>query len=121
MTQTPGLTAESLLPLSAPVLQILLSLSEGEFHGYGIIVDIQDRTGGDVRLSTSTLYGAIKRMMRDGLVEPSHRRPDPEIDDERRRYYRITEFGTAVLQQEARRIERLAEMLRGKQFNPRVS
>ena len=107
---------ESLLPLSVPVFQILLSLNEGEQHGYGIIGDIRDRTAGEVVLSTSTLYGAIKRMMRDRLIEKSDERPAPETDDERRRYYRITPFGREVAKCEARRIERLADMVRGKQF-----
>jgi DNA-binding PadR family transcriptional regulator len=109
---------DALLPLSTPVLQILLTLTEQDLHGYGIIGDVADRTEGDVRLSTSTLYGAIKRMMRDGLVEESGFRADPSTDDQRRRYYRITDFGRSVLQSEAHRIERLAQMVQGKQFYP---
>jgi DNA-binding PadR family transcriptional regulator len=112
---------ERLLPLSTPVLQILLTLSDCELDGYGIIRDIEDRTGGEVTLSTSTLYGAIKRMLRDGLIEESDYRPDPELDDERRRYYRISDFGREVAALEARRIERLAEMVRGKRFVTRSS
>jgi DNA-binding PadR family transcriptional regulator len=92
------------------VFHILLSLYHQELHGYGIIQDIELRTGGEVGLSTSTLYGAIKRMMRDGLVERSAERPDPELDDERRRYYRITDFGREVARAEASRIERLAQL-----------
>ena len=103
---------EDLLPLSTPVFHVLLSLSQGELHGYRIIRDIERRTDGEVTLSTSTLYGAIKRMMRDGLVEPSEERPDPELDDERRRYYRITAFGRAVARAEANRIERLAKIVK---------
>lgn len=105
-------SAENLLPLSTPVFHVLLSLSQCELHGYRIIQDIEERTGGEVTLSTSTLYGAIKRMIRDGLVEPSEERPDPELDDERRRYYRITEFGRAVARAEASRIERLAKIVK---------
>ena len=113
-------TPESLLPLSVPVFQILLSLAEGDRHGYGIIGDIRDRTESDVVLSTSTLYGAIKRMMRDGLVERSEVTPDPDTDDERRRYYRITEFGHEVAAYEARRISRLAEIVRNTRFVERA-
>lgn len=109
---------EDLLPLSVPVFQVLISLTERDLHGYGIIGDIRDRTAREVELSTSTLYGAIKRMMRDGLIEQSDMRPTPESDDARRRYYRITDFGREVAQREARRIERLADMVRDKHFSP---
>ena len=114
----PQPNPETLLPLSTPVLQLLLTLSERDLHGYGIIGDVAERTGGDVQLSTSTLYGAIKRMMRDSLVEESGFRADHGTDDQRRRYYRITDFGRSVLQAEAHRIERLAQMVSGKQFYP---
>jgi DNA-binding PadR family transcriptional regulator len=107
---------DDLLPLSVPVFQILIALGEGDRHGYGIIGDIRQRTDGDVVLSTSTLYGAIKRMMRDGLIEQSEMRPAPELDDERRRYYRITRFGREVARREAQRIERLAEIVRDSRF-----
>ena len=109
-------TPESLIPLSVPVFHILISLSENDLHGYGIIGDIRRRTGGEVELSTSTLYGAIKRMMRDRLVEKSVVRPDPELDDDRRQYYRITDFGRAVAEREAQRIRRLADLVEGREF-----
>ena len=111
---------EHLLPLSVPVFQILIALSELELHGYGIIGDVRQRSAGEVVLSTSTLYGAIKRMMRDGLVEKAEMRPAAQSDDERRRYYRITEFGRQVAQCEARRIERLADLVRDRQFLTRA-
>lgn len=114
----PQPNPETLLPLSTPVLQVLLTLSELDLHGYGIIGEVAERTEGDVQLSTSTLYGAIKRMMRDCLVEESGFRADPGNDDQRRRYYRITDFGRCVLQAEANRIGRLAQMVQGKQFYP---
>jgi DNA-binding PadR family transcriptional regulator len=120
MVNSTGATPDQLLPLSIPVFQVLISLSERDLHGYGIIGDIRQRTDDEVALSTSTLYGAIKRMMRDGLVEQSDLRPAPELDDERRRYYRITPFGQEVAACEARRIDRLAEMIRGKQFQTRT-
>ncbi len=111
---------KSRLPLSTPVFHVLLSLTERELHGYGIIQDIERRTDGDVTLSTSTLYGAIKRMMRDDLVERSDKQPDPAVDDERRRYYRITEFGRDVARHEARRIERLAKVVRNSRLLTRA-
>ena len=111
---------ESLLPLSVPVFQILLSLAEADKHGYGIIGNVRARSRDEVVLSTSTLYGAIKRMMRDGLVERSNMRPDPALDDERRRYYRITDFGREVAASEAQRISRLAEMVRNSEFATRT-
>jgi DNA-binding PadR family transcriptional regulator len=110
-----------MIPLSTPVFQVLISLNERDLHGYGIIQDIAGRTDGDVVLSTSTLYGAIQRMMRDGLVQQSEIRPDPQLEDERRRYYRITDFGREVARGEARRIEKLAEMIKKTRFVARTS
>ena len=120
-TGTNNDPAEGLLPLSIQVFQILLSLSEQDLHGYALIGDIRARTSGELVLSTSSLYGAIKRMMRDGLIEKSELRPDSELDDERRRYYRITLFGREVAECEARRIERLAAQVKGKQFLHRTT
>ena len=120
MTNSTNPPPEVLLPLSVPVFQILLSLAERDRHGYGIIGNVRKRSRDEVVLSTSTLYGAIKRMMRDGLVERSDMRPDPDLDDERRRYYRITEFGKEVAACEVQRIKRLAEMVRGTQFAQRA-
>ena len=102
-------TAEDLTPLTEPVLQILISLSDNDLHGYAILGDVETRTGNEAGMSTSTLYGAVKRMMRDGLIEESDYRPDPRLDDQRRRYYRITGLGREVLRMEAARITRLAE------------
>ncbi len=116
MTRSKHSQAEDLLPLSIPVFQILISLSDRDLHGYALIGDIRQRTTGEVNLSTSTLYGAIKRMMRDGLIQKTAIRPAPESDDERRRYYRVTDLGRKVAHCEARRIERLAELVRDKQF-----
>ena len=120
MPSEPTPHPEPLLPLSVPVFQILISLSDKDLHGYAIIQDVRERTAGEVELSTSTLYGAIKRMMRDALVEPTEVRPAPELDDERRRYYRITAFGREVAQREAGRIERLAAMVSGRRFITRA-
>jgi DNA-binding PadR family transcriptional regulator len=94
----------SLLPLRPAVLQILLALADGERHGYGIMREVEERTGGETRLGAGTLYGSIKRMLADGLIEESDERPDPEMDDQRRRYYRITDFGRRVAGAEAERL-----------------
>ena len=120
MSDTQNPSPQTLLPLSVPVFQILFSLAEQDRHGYGIIGDVRKRSRDEVILSTSTLYGAIKRMMRDGLVDRSDMRPDPELDDERRRYYRITDFGREVAFCEAQRINRLADMVRNSEFVTRT-
>jgi len=121
MSRSHEQEATSMVPLSTPVFQILLSLNDRDLHGYGIIQDISARTEGEVILSTSTLYGAIKRMIRDDLIQQSDMRPDPDLDDERRRYYRITDFGRDVARCEARRIEKLAEMIKKTRFVERTS
>ena len=120
MTSSNHSQAEDLLPLSIPVFQLLISLSDRDLHGYALIGDIRQRTNGEVDLSTSTLYGAIKRMMRDRLIQKSDIRPAPESDDERRRYYRVTDLGREAAHCEARRIERLAELVRDMQFVTRT-
>lgn len=102
------------LPLSVPVYQILLSLADRDLHGYAMIQEIRDRTGGEVDLTPSTLYGAVKRLEDDGLIEEADERPDPLLDDARRRYYRITTLGREVARAEARRLERALEQARGK-------
>jgi DNA-binding PadR family transcriptional regulator len=96
-----------LLPLPAAVFQILVALAEGERHGYAIMQDIATRTDGQMKLSPGTLYGSIKRMLEQGLILESSERPDPEMDDERRRYYRLTPFGRRVAGAETERLSRL--------------
>jgi len=108
MTQTDQ-SPESFLPLSNVVFHILLALADDARHGYGIMSEVEQRTEGKVHLAPGTLYGAIKRLLKQGLIEELGERPDPELDDERRRYYRLTEFGQKVLQAE---VERLGSMLR---------
>jgi len=93
------------LPLTPPVFHILLALSDEERHGYGIMQDVARQTGDALRLGPGTLYGCLTRMLAAGLVEESHERPDPELDDERRRYYRMTTVGRRVLRAEAKRLE----------------
>ena len=98
-------------PLSPQVFHILISLHDNELHGYGIIQQVSARTEGALRLSASTLYGAIKRMLRDGLIEESEERPAPDQDDERRRYYRITQAGREAVTKEGRRVTALARLV----------
>jgi DNA-binding PadR family transcriptional regulator len=100
---------EQFLPLSARDYQILVSLSEGDAHGYAMVQEIAERTGGRVRFEPANLYRSIRRLIRDGLAQPSDERPAPESDDERRRYYRITELGSRVVRAEAARMRELVE------------
>ena len=95
---------EELLPLTPPVFHILLALAGEERHGYGIMQDVAQQTDGALQLGPVTLYGCLKRMLSAGLVEESEERPDPELDDERRRYYRMTPLGKRVVRAEAKRL-----------------
>jgi DNA-binding PadR family transcriptional regulator len=108
--------AETELPLSPAVFHILLSLADAERHGYEIMQEVEARSEGKVRLGPGTLYGAIKRMLADGLIEESGERPDPEMDDERRRYYRLTGFGRRVAAAEAERLAQLVSAARTKRL-----
>jgi len=110
--------AESLLPLPSATFYILMAVASGDRHGYAIIQDIERRTGGALRLSAGTLYRSIQRMLEQGLLVETSERPAPEFDDERRRYYRITPFGTAVARAEARRLTDLVGMARASGFAP---
>jgi DNA-binding PadR family transcriptional regulator len=100
------------------VFQILLSLSDQDLHGYAIIQDIRDRTDGEVTLTASTLYAAIKRLLDLHLIDELATRPGPD-DDSRRRYYRITTHGLDVARLETARLGRLLEMARQKKLAPR--
>ncbi len=102
---------DSFLPLRANWFHILLSLSGREQHGYGIMQEVLDRTDGKVRLWPATLYGTIRRLINEELIEESDQRPAPEDDDERRRYYRLTEQGREVLEGECRRLEQLVQII----------
>jgi len=112
---------DALLPLPPATFHILLSLAEGDRHGYGIIQDVEQRTGGELRLSAGTLYRSIQRMLEQGLLVESTRRPAPAEDDERRRYYRLTPFGTAVARAEARRLSELVRMARARGLTPETA
>jgi len=103
-------TAEDLLPLPAAVLHILLSLAEGERHGYALKREIARRTDGKLTLGAGVLYGSISKMLAQGLIAESDERPDPHLDDERRRYYRVTPFGRRVAQAEAARMRDLVQL-----------
>lgn len=92
---------EALVPLTPAVFHILLSLFDEERHGLGITREVDSRTGGKVWLGPGTLYTALKRMVADGLIEESGQRPAPDLDDRRRRYYRLTGFGRRVLMADA--------------------
>jgi DNA-binding PadR family transcriptional regulator len=95
---------EELLPLTRPVFHILLSLAGEERHGYGIMQDVAQQTDGALQLGPGTLYGCLKRMLAAGLVEESDERRDPALDDERRRYYRMTPLGRRAVRTEAQRL-----------------
>jgi DNA-binding PadR family transcriptional regulator len=105
-------------PLSTPVFQILLSLVDDSLHGYAVIQDVAERTGGEVRLTASTLYAAIKRLLDAGWIEEHPLRPPADMDDARRRYYRLTRIGREAAATEARRLDRLAAMARAKRLLP---
>jgi DNA-binding PadR family transcriptional regulator len=106
----------SLLPLSPATFHILLALSEDDRHGYAIIQDVAARTRGELKLSAGTLYRSIQRMLEQGLLKETRERPSPEEDDERRRYYRITPYGTEVARAEARRLTQLVRFARESGF-----
>jgi len=110
---------DDFLPLQPAVFHILMALAEDDRHGYAIIQNVAERTGGSVRLSAGTLYRSIQRMLEDGLLVEIDDRPDPEEDDERRRYYRITTLGRNVARAEAQRLIDLVKMARASGFVPK--
>ena len=106
---------QKFLPLKAHWFHIMLSLAGGEQHGYGIMQDVLNRTTGKVRLWPATLYGSIKRLIEAELIEESDERPAPELDDARRRYYRLTPLGRRVLDAECERLQELVRAIQSKQ------
>ncbi len=110
---------ESFLPLHRDTFHILVSLADRDRHGYAVMQDVLERTDGALRLSPSSLYAAIRRLLEQGLIEELAERPDPANDDERRRYYRLTKIGRAVAAAEARRLERLLRDARATGLLPR--
>ncbi len=109
---------EDLLPLPEATFHILMAVAEDDRHGYAIIQDVSARTGGALKLSPGTLYRSIQRMLEQGLLEETAERPAAELDDERRRYYRITAFGRQVAKAEARRLAQLVRLARESGFTP---
>jgi DNA-binding PadR family transcriptional regulator len=108
----------TLLPLPTATFHILLAVADEDRHGYAIIQDVAARTNGELKLSAGTLYRSIQRMLEQGLIVEPRERPEPELDDERRRYYRITPFGRAVAEAEARRLAQLVRMARNRGLAP---
>lgn len=114
----------SQLPLKPDLFQILLALEEGERHGYGIIKEVERSTDSQIRLEPSPLYRRLKRLLDSGIVEEADKRPVPELDDERRRYYRLTDHGRQLVAAEAQRLVKLAASDRIKDLAkaaPRIS
>jgi DNA-binding PadR family transcriptional regulator len=105
---------DAFLPLKSNWFHILLSLVGGERHGYSIVQDVLERSGGKVRLWPATLYGSLKRLIEQGLIVESGERPAPEFDDARRRYYKLTPLGQQVLNLEGQRLEDLVRVLHAK-------
>ena len=112
MTETD---THKFLPLKTQWFHIMLSLAGGEQHGYGIMQEVLQRTTGKVRLWPATLYGTIKRLIEAELIEESDGRPAPELDDARRRYYRLTALGSRVLNAECERLQELVRAIQVKQ------
>jgi DNA-binding PadR family transcriptional regulator len=106
-------------PLTPAVFHVLLALADSERHGYAIMREVADATGGRIKMGPGTLYGTIKRLLEARLIEESDRRPDPALDDERRRYYRLTGLGERTVKAEALRYEALAKLARRKNLLPR--
>src|SRR5215475_5298334 len=104
MARQSKFDAESLLPLPTAAFHILIALADGDRHGYAIMQDVAAGTGGRLKLNPGTLYTTIRRLLDQGLVVELDERPDPEDDDERRRYYRLTEMGRQVVKAEAARL-----------------
>jgi DNA-binding PadR family transcriptional regulator len=111
------------LPMTPAVFHILLALADGERHGYGIMQEVLAATDGQFRLGPGTLYRSIKQMLAAGFIEESGERPDPSLDDERRRYYRLTTQGRAVAMAEAQRLAQLLRLAQARQLwtNPNAA
>src|ERR1035437_7721736 len=110
MAKATKSSVQALLPLPLPIFHMLLALSDGERHGYALKREILRRTNGKLNLGSGALYGSISRMLDQALIEESEERPDLHLDDERRRYYRITPLGRRVAQAEAVRLQQLVRL-----------
>ena len=112
---------DELLPLTPPVFHLLVALSDGERHGYALMRQVAADTDGALQLGPGTLYGCLQRMLEAGLIAESDRRADPLLDDERRRYYRITDFGMRVVTAEAKRLVAAVAAARARRLLPKGS
>ena len=111
----------ALLPLPPATFHILVAVAQQDRHGYAIIQDVEERTGGELRLSAGTLYRSIARMVEQGLIAEVLKRPAARLDDERRRYYRITPFGTSVARAEMARLSQLVRLARARGLTPETT
>ena len=107
------------MALSVAALHILIAVADRERHGYAIMQDVSARTGGQLRLGPAMLYGSIKRLLHDGLIEELDERPDPDQDDVRRRYYRITSHGRKAATEETARLTKLLRQARATGLAPK--
>jgi DNA-binding PadR family transcriptional regulator len=107
---------DSQTPLTPALFNVLLALADGDKHGYAILKEVAEQSGGEVQLSTGTLYGIIKRLLNDGLIEERRRRPAVENDDQRRRYYRLTTAGRGAAVAEAQRMRKVLARAHAKQL-----
>jgi DNA-binding PadR family transcriptional regulator len=114
-------TDEPLIPLTPAVLYILLALAGADKHGYQIMKQVKRDSQDQVKMGTGTLYGSLKRMLADGLIEEAGERPDPALDDERRRYYRLTERGRQALNAELRRYAEVVSLAEQRRLLPGLS
>jgi DNA-binding PadR family transcriptional regulator len=121
MRKHPSKNSPLRFSLPPAVFQILVALADQDRHGYAIMQDVAARTAGRMKLSPGTLYGSIKRMLDDGLIVELDERPDPDHDDERRRYYRLTRFGREVARAEADRLMTLVRQARAAGLTARRS
>jgi DNA-binding PadR family transcriptional regulator len=114
MTMRDARDPEDLLPLTPAEFEVLIALADGNKHGYAILKEVARRSGGEVRLGVATLYALLRRLVSEGLLAESAERPSAALDDERRRYFHVTEFGRRVAMAEARRMEKALAMARAK-------
>ena len=110
-----------LLPLTPPVFHLLVALSDGERHGYALMRQVAEDTDGTLQLGPGTLYGCLQRMLAAGLIAESDQRSDPQLDDERRRYYRISDLGSRVVRAEAKRLAAAVAAARSRRLLPKGS
>src|SRR5690349_9584513 len=112
---------EEFLPLTPAVFHVLLALADGEQHGYAIMQEVVESTSGRIKMGPGTLYGTIKRLLESNLIEECDERPDPKLDDERRRYYRLTGLGQKVVKAEAVRYRDMVKLAGGKKLVGRLA